>query len=799
MAGKKGSGSGWLVIVGLALALIASVPKEIWIAFGVFAAIGGVIYFFSKSKTPSTALTATRTEQSAFRSEKVPSAAEWERPTQPVPFPTTEARPEEKPIFVASSKPPPSNFAVPAPPKGFGPAKWTPPGTSVEVGGLWIPGGMVYVGTVLKTPYGDDDPCLIDPFKTISVQGDFTERQTNYWPSYSQISGAARRAYLNWLAGGKKHPEADIGYVFLYFYGLERRVILDAPKDAVAQAELPAIGQEIERLLGIYGEKSNSFRNYASELLGWVKLSSHSAALYNQPVPEFPRTWEIPVYLRLALGQAAMAGVPLPAHLALAWVKFDPSTKLRTPATRCAREFAKLFELKYAAAFGTGMVLPKNKTKLKLVYRPASGGFRGYGEIKLSFGDTPDVTVLTAPIKKLHLLAEDATKELEPYSRAIGRNPSAAASLESLLQLPVTLWPERARKVLNDLKSRVGVVGMITTLTLQDLLSTLATKPPLTRDKVQGLARVLESMGVAMEPDVLGGAASPKPEDKVILFAINPMEPIVRNAPAFQAALLTLQLASGVAAVDGDFGEQEMSHLRAQVESWTHLTPGHHQRLLAHLKLLASAPVPLSSLKKRLDPLPATSKEAIASFMATVAQADGTVSPAEVKMLEKVYKVLGVDSKKVFSDVHAATSGSVPVSSVTGTASTGFKLDPARIAALQKDTERVSALLAGIFTEDEAPRTPVPEQVDDTLDPETAPPHGLLGLDEAHTSLVRMLLSRPQWSRQELLDVAEDLELMLDGALERINEASFDAHDMPLTEGDDPVEVRTDALEKIEA
>lgn len=799
MAGKNGSGSGWLVIAGLALALVASVPKEIWIAFGVFAAIGGVIYFFSKSKTPSAALPITRVELSTFRSEKVPSPAEGERPTQPVPFPTTEARPEAKPTFVVSPKPPPSSFAVPAPPKGFGPAKWAPPGTSVEVGGLWIPGGMVYVGTVLKTPQAEDDPCLIDPTKAISSSGDFTERQTNYWPSYSQISSTARRAYLNWLADGKKHPEADIGYVFLYFYGLERRVILDAPKDAVAQAELPAIAKELERLLGIYGEKSGSFRNYASELLGWVRLSSHPAELYNQPVPEFPRTWEIPVYLRLALGQAAMAGVPLPAHIALAWVKFDPSTKLRTPATRCAREFAKLFEHKYAAAFGTGMVLPKNKTKLKLVYRPASGGFRGYGEIKLSFGDTPDVTVLTAPIKKLHLLAEDATKELESYSRAIGRDPSATATLESLLQLPVTLWPESARAVLTDLKSRVGVVGMITTLTLQDLLSTLPTKLPLTRDKVQGLARVLESMGVAMEPDVLGGAASPKPEDKVILFAINPMEPIVRNAPAFQAALLTLQLASAVATADGDFGEQEMSHLRAQVESWNHLAPGHHQRLLAHLKLLASTPVALSSLKKRLDPLPATSKEAIASFMATVAQADGTVSPAEVKMLEKVYKVLGVDSKKVFSDVHAATSGSMPVSSVAGTPSTGFKLDPARIAALQKDTERVSALLAGIFTEDETPRTPVPEPVDEAPAAERAPPHGLLGLDEAHSSLARMLLSRPQWSRKELLDVAEDLELMLDGALERINEASFDAHDMPLTEGDDPVEVRTDVLEKIEA
>ena len=40
---------------------------------------------------------------------------------------------------------------------------------------------------------------------------------------------------------------------------------------------------------------------------------------------------------------------------------------------------------------------------------------------------------------------------------------------------------------------------------------------------------------------------------------------------------------------------------------------------------------------------------------------------------------------------------------------------------------------------------------------------------------------------------------MLDGALEHINEASFEANNIPFTEGDDPIEVNTEALEKIEA
>jgi len=40
---------------------------------------------------------------------------------------------------------------------------------------------------------------------------------------------------------------------------------------------------------------------------------------------------------------------------------------------------------------------------------------------------------------------------------------------------------------------------------------------------------------------------------------------------------------------------------------------------------------------------------------------------------------------------------------------------------------------------------------------------------------------------------------MLDGALEHINDAAFDAHDMPLVEGDDPVTINPEFLEKAHA
>lgn len=174
--------------------------------------------------------------------------------------------------------------------------------------------------------------------------------------------------------------------------------------------------------------------------------------------------------------------------------------------------------------------------------------------------------------------------------------------------------------------------------------------------------------------------------------------------------------------------------------------------------------------------------------MATVAQADGTVSPAEIKMLEKVYKVLGVDSKKVFSDVHAAAAGTTGAAPGSSTPQTGFKLD-AGLRSLQLTrqrsrhswlvfSKRTMCLLWHQVLRFRSRSWP-------------ARPRGSLVWTRPTVPLPHVAV-RPQWSRSELIDVAEDLELMLDGALEHINEASFDAFDMPLTEGVDPIDVRAE-------
>ncbi|OOG45328.1 hypothetical protein B0E52_05570 [Rhodanobacter sp. C06] len=662
----------------------------------------------------------------------------------------------------------------------------------MEVAGVNLPGGMLYVGGKLKALNGGAEPCLISGQYTVARVGNYRARQMGYWPSYAEASPEERRAYLNWLSEGRSNPDCDIGYVFLFFYGLERRVIVDSRDDPAARSDWPAIIVELRRLLAIYGEKSGSFNRYAGELLGWIELAGKSSQLYKQPVPDFPRTYELPPHLRLALGQAAVDRAPLPPHLVLAWLRLSPECSLRTAAIRCPNEFERLFAQRYHEVLGPGLVLPKNRTKLKFIYQAASAGLRG-ANITMTFGDVPDVTALTAPIRKLMEVANQCTDELGSYSRLVGKDPGAVGALEGLLLLPATLWPAAIQAKLRALTAQMSEGRL--SLPLKELLAALGgANQEVNRDRVRGLARALEGAEIGMEPHVLGGAKVPGEQDTIVLFAQPLMDSGLGSRAEYQTAALTLQLASAVAQADGVFHDREVAHLRAAIEGWVHLALAERRRLHAHLQWLTVSPMNLAALKKKLAPLPTAARETLAAFMASLAQADGVVSPDEVKFLEKVYKALGVEPKRVFSDIHTAGSGGVPASAVQAE-KRGFRLDAERIAALQEDTARVSALLSKIFVE-EAGNTPAAPAPEPELEDEANAP---LGLDEDHSALLRLLLSRPEWMRAELEDAAADLDLMLDGALEQINEAAFDAFDEPLFEGEDPISVNTKLLEKIEA
>jgi hypothetical protein len=164
------------------------------------------------------------------------------------------------------------------------------------------------------------------------------------------------------LATGRSEPETYIGYVFLFFYGLERRLFVDGSKGIVCEKERVAIVNEVKRLLKIYNNRS--FRGYATNFLGmeWVLYQN------DKPIPDYinfdDRYCEKPFHLLLA--KYVAAGKPIPTNIAIQWLNLHPEFRLRTPARRCSKEFRNLFFRRYKIKYGDGLVIKPNKTRLNI-------------------------------------------------------------------------------------------------------------------------------------------------------------------------------------------------------------------------------------------------------------------------------------------------------------------------------------------------------------------------------------------------------------------------------------------------
>lgn len=97
------------------------------------------------------------------------------------------------------------------------------------------------------------EPSLIWTKLSIKPNNDLAQ-EAMYWPSYSSFSPEIRYQYLNWL--GDITQPTNLSYVFLYFYGLERHLLV---------GDYDAAVDEIARLLAAHPKKS--FVQYASQSL----------------------------------------------------------------------------------------------------------------------------------------------------------------------------------------------------------------------------------------------------------------------------------------------------------------------------------------------------------------------------------------------------------------------------------------------------------------------------------------------------------------------------------------------------
>ena len=692
--------------------------------------------------------------------------------------------------------------------KAQSPAKWVQSGQKVKVGKLRIQGGLFYLGRHLNQFNSlsmGNDCSLVDPtLRTDFKSPDYAGNQMTYWPSFSQLSPQSRAAYLEWLASDRSDPETYIGYVFLYFYGIERRLLVDDLNGGISDGERRALIKELRRLKSIYGQ-NRSFDSYAGSLLSHVwAINQDDAPLEPEPDVLLEKRGFTSAF-RLLLARTVQEGKPVSGKLALAWVKGHPDFTLRTPARRCPKEFDALFMMRYRSSFGDGIKITPNKIRLQLDYVPASASLRGYPGTKL---DLPDVSYLKRPFRRLHTLAEACTTELEQFSRYVGRQGNSKDSLRALSLLPNDLIPSLANPLFEDLKDWMGTQiaesgGLVPVESIFRYAGE-GVPPRVNKREAELLASVAETAGFGVAPDVRFHQAKPDIDGKAVLFAGghgNSFSP----SSEFRKVGTIVRLGSLVAATDDHIGESEVNALESVIASDRRLTEIEKDSLRAYMMWRLHSPPNIAGLKKRLEQFSSTEKVAISHILVGVALADGKVEPSEINQLEKLYSRLGLDKAMVTSDIHSLSSRRRPRSiPETQTAAavptedqrkpdTGFSLDRDLLRLLERETEEAQSVLDSIFSDEDLDETPEPNCSTDAPMVSGA----FQDLDAKYQQLYNRLISKEEWSKEEVEGLCSGLQLMPEGAVETINDWSFDKVGAPLVENGSTVFIDLEIAEEL--
>ncbi|ACS39434.1 conserved hypothetical protein [Methylorubrum extorquens AM1] len=706
---------------------------------------------------------------------------------------------------------------------------------------------MVYVGRILAPAegYGRNDNCLVDPGLTVSKSNaDAVGQNMDYWPAYESMRPSSRRAFLEWLSGDRAGPDTYIGYVFVYLYGLERRAVLERSVE-----DRPAIRAEVERLLAVYGHHG-SFRRYAGDLLAVLDILDLAPGQDPAPV-FFPSGGDLPLEIRIGVGARIRDGRPVDADWLLAWTMSHPETRVRTPARRAFEHLRPEFATEFGRRNPSGglpLKVRKGGTS-PILYRAASGTFSA------DLGPTgaeglPDLARYPEALATGRELLELCTERFDAYSRYLGRGgASAGETLQALALLPPGRRRSVSREAAGDglawLAARAAAGAPVP---FQDVCARVGGQPQekATPARLRDLADTLCRFGLGLIPDPRFPLRAPS-SSAVLLFPLDaPSESVGPPSDIYKAAFLTLSVGMLVAKADGEVTDDERSTLNELVATTPGLAPDERRRLAADACWLEAHPAELPSLRSRLSELDTGQRQSIGDALVRVASSDGSHHRAEIALLEKAFRQMGLDQDRLYAALHRAGPGpdaaraaeapddlvrvalgtgsertyAIPgapapiaaprpsaaarqvavtdTSSVQGgrtvAAEAADQVDAERLMAIRAETFAISAVLAGVFdTEPEAANagsTGAARAEEDAAEAGGA----FAGLDPRHARLLRELIARPAWPRAEFDRLAREFGLMPGAAMEDLNAWAYDCFDDVLVEEGDPVHVNLHLL-----
>lgn len=672
--------------------------------------------------------------------------------------------------------------------------QWTGPGSRMSIGQYQILDPLTYCSTGRAMP---SDASCIDYSLPIGARVDEPKGALGYWPEYSRMSPNQRANYLHWLASGRTSPLNDIGYAFVFFYGLERRVLVDG-------ADVKPVVTEVLRLLSTYSF-SGSFNSYASNFLAYVAAKGGVDRLaenwFNTLAEPFFRIGGEPMAFTLAWLYVHQR--PLPPKLAYLLASHDVRFPSSVVIQRLPEQFEQLFAKKYKEVFSNGLLLRCAKRPLRLFYQTATPSFKSSQH--LTPVEVPNVLGISSQFNKLIEIWTACIEELKPLSRKLAKGVDVNTR-EAYNALPESLraevdHPDKPRwdMVVNGHIVKDGLA----LLQVSDIaaIGGLTPQARLTAKQSAELAETANHAGYVLVPDFRITGLAYKWGDVVGLFRPQG-KPTLLADDSYRPAARMLELGVAMAAADGKITGDEIEHITQFLETELSLSPDDLRRLEVYREVLTVSPPSIKSIAAQLKAV--LSKDQLmmlCHFLVGVAAADGRVPKDEIKLLRSTYTALGVDEADLFvllNEISASSDSPVEIATATpkktgepipprvdAVSEPVITIDHDRVRRLIDETKEVSRMLGEamqeIFPENEpilsvsGPGVTVDltEQVNAAViangHVSLVPSDTLEQLDQRYHKLLDLLLARDEWTRDEFDSLVRQHGLMPSSTVEMIN------------------------------
>jgi uncharacterized tellurite resistance protein B-like protein len=690
--------------------------------------------------------------------------------------------------------------------------RWYGRGETVRVGADLLTDPMVYVSEV--QPREEEASC-IDLSLDVGRPVRESAGSLGYYPTYARISPNQRANYIGWLSNNRISPLNDIGYAFLFFYGLERRLLID-------RQDLSPIVKEVVRLLETY-TFSGSFDGYLSRFLAFVLARGGIETLKDKwfdSVFDKSRLQRDEDFLAVALAWFFKKNAPLPISWAMRIARQDPRCPRSVILDRLPEQFKSLFEKRYHENFGEGLILKTSKRDRPLSYRSASPSLLFHTELVLRSTEPikiPNVLGIQSQFSSLAAIWTSCIEELRPLSRVMAKGVEAGTR-EAFEALPEDLkakveHPDKEQwdRVVADHTNEDGCA--LVEVSKLATIHGLEERTKLTPKQSHALAQTAEYVGLLIEPDPRLTNRPYSWKDVVSLLRPEEKPGLPPTDSRYLAASLMLELGIYIAAADGSIEDVEVDQIAHFLESQFLLDPPDSRRLEALKRVFVARPPLITGLGKRLEAnLTREQREAVGRFLIGIAAANGNIDRKELTALRSAYRALGIEVdhlNKLLEEFRRASQEPIEVQRADETSERGeaippkpkaqetggFTFDQSLLRRLMDETKIVAEILGKAMLDgDVSPADEVGSPQPISIVPLKDPRFGTLDIRFHH--VLSKLLTRPCWGRAEFDSLARDLKLMPNGALDAINEWSSDAFDDPIiVDQGDELEIQSHLFE----